>query len=388
MMAARRRHFLPVAWMLLAALSVAAVLVWPAGPLIVSSVDGEPFEIGPLLPGWSLRQTLRPEPGPELFVGFQARPTVPTASPPTVEVRLERDGAVLWADRLSLTGPGMTEYVATFPVTTDDDDYRMAVRVLEAPGGGVVLRGVDIGEPTATTQLSIMGQELRGFLSLGHRMFQRVQPVRHFEAVTSTLEGWTLAVAAGVGAVAVLVAAAATVLLARFYGRVLAAATALIGVAALAMWLFVAAAHFSVPLIPGVDIGVLAGLTPTGIGALLAFPVVVVISGVAVLAKAPRAALGSAASVVRSIWRAAVTAVRHWYLAPIPLGGAAAAAVTQEADAIATVLAVLTGAWALLAVLVVTAVPRLRGGWLADEEVLEGEEGEVAVEEGPQRVVR
>ena len=225
MTAARRRLIAPLVWVVVAALSVVAALGWSAGPLIVGGVNGELFEIGPLLPGWSLQQTLRPERGPELFVGFEARPTANVESPPTVEVRLEREDRVLWADRLSLTGAGMREYVATFPVPTDGSAYRMAVRVLEAPGGGVVLRGVDIGEPTATTQLTIMGQPLRGFLALGHRMFQRVPPVRHVEAVAAALAGWTLAVAAGVAVVGALVGAAATVLLARVYGRLMAGVT-------------------------------------------------------------------------------------------------------------------------------------------------------------------
>ena len=380
MTAARRRLIAPLVWVVVAGLSVVAALGWSAGPLIVGGVNGELFEIGPLLPGWSLQQTLRPERGPELFVGFEARPTANVESPPTVEVRLEREDRVLWADRLSLTGAGMREYVATFPVPTDGSAYRMAVRVLEAPGGGVVLRGVDIGEPTATTQLTIMGQPLRGFLALGHRMFQRVPPVRHVEAVAAALAGWTLAVAAGVAVVGALVGAAATVLLARVYGRLMAGVIALVGVAALALWLFVAAVHLSVPVRPGVPIGVLSGLTPTGIAALLAFPIVVIAGGAVMVIKAPRAALGSAARVVRGMWQAAVTAVRHWYLAPVPLGGAAAAAVTQDADDVATVLAVLAGAWALFGAAVMPTVSRLRGGRLADEVVLDGQEGEVAVE--------
>ena len=384
----RRRPVVPAVWIVAVVLSVAAALGWPAGPLVVGGVAGEPFGIGPLLPGWSLRQSLQPERGPELFVGFQARPTAAVESPPALEVRLERDDTVLWADRLSLTGQGMTEYVATFPVPTDGAAYTLAVRVLAAQGGGVVLRGVDIGDPTAPTQLTIMGQPMRGFLGLGHRMFQRLPPVRHLETVATALEGWTLAVAAGVGVFAALVGAAATVWLARAYGRVVAVAVAIAGAAALAIWLFVAAAHLSVPLTPGVHIGVLNGLTPTGIGALLAFPVVVLVGGAAVLIKAPGDAVGSAGSVLRALWQASVTAVRHWYLAPIPLGGAAAAAVTHEAYDLATVLAVFTGAWALLGAAVVATISRLRGGRLADEVVLEGQEGEVAVEQGAQRLVR
>ena len=49
------------------------------------------------------------------------------------------------------------------------------------------------------------------------------------------------------------------------------------------------------------------------------------------------------------MWQAAVTAVRHWYLAPVPLGGAAAAAVTQDADDVATALAMAAIGMALLA---------------------------------------
>ncbi len=385
---ARRRPIAPLVWVVLAVLSVVTALSWPAGPLKVGGVQGEPFGIGPLLPGWSLSQELRPEAGPELFVGFEAQPTANVVGPAVVEVRLERDERLLWADRLRLTGPGMREYVATFAVPTERAGYRLAVQVLEAPGGGVVLRGADIGEPTARTQLTIMGQPLRGFLALGHRMFQRVAPVRHLEAVVDAIEGRTVALAAGVAVLGVLGGAMATVLLVRVYGRFVAGVTALVGFVALVIWLFIAAAHLSVPLATGAHIGILNGLTPTGIAALLAFPFLVLAGGAVILITVPRVAVASAGSVVRALWQAAVTAVRHWYLAPIPLGGAAAAAVTQEAYDVATVLAVVTGAWALVGAALVATVPRLRGGRLADEVVLDGQEGEVAVEERAQRVVR
>ena len=330
------------------ALSAAAALGWPAGPLVIGGVEGEPFEIGPLLPGWSMRQALSPERGPELFVGFQARPTASVVAPPTLEVRLERGDSVEWADRLRLTAPGMAEYVATFPVPTESDGYTLAVRVLEAPGGGVVLRGVDIGDPLAESQLTIMEQPLRGFLALGHRMFQRLPPAFHLEAVAAAFQRWTIAVAAGVAVLAGLVGAAAAVLVTRVYGRPMALVVTLVGAVALATWLFVAAAHLSVPLNAGAHIGVLQGLTPTGIAAMLAFPIVLIAGLVAIVARAPRAAFDSAGSVVRGLRLAIIAAIRHWYLAPIPLGGAAAAAWMQEAEDVATALAFLTGAWALL----------------------------------------
>lgn len=353
------------------ALSVAAAVGWPAGPLVVGGVDGEPFEIGPLLPGWSMRQAISPERGPELFVGFQARPTASVAAPPTLEVRLERGDSVEWADRLRLTGSGMAEYVATFPVPTESDGYTLAVRVLDAPGGGVVLRGVDIGDPNARSQLTIMGQPLRGFLALGHRMFQRLPPALHLEAIVAALEQRALAVAAGVAVLAALVGAAAAMLVASMYGRFAAAATTLAGLAALVVWLFMATAHLSVPLNTGTHIGILSGLTPTGIAAMLAFPIVVIAGLTVIVVAAPRAAVASVVSVARGLWLATVAAIRHWYLAPIPLGGAAAAAVTQEAYDVATALAFLTGAWALLGTATRAAASRLRGGRLADEEVLE-----------------
>lgn len=355
----RPRLLAPLVWVLLAVFSAAAALGWPAGPLIVGGVVGDPFEIGPLLPGWSVQQALRPERGPELFVGFQARPTASVESPPTLELRLERDETVLWADRLRLTGQGMAEYVATFPVPTDGDAYTLAVRVLEARGGGVILGGVDIGEPTATTQLTLMGQPLRGFLALGHRMFQRVPPARHLEAVASALEQWTVAVAAGIGVLGGLVGAWAAVLVRRVHGRAVAVVTAITGVATLAIWLFVAAVHLSVPATAGVDIGVLRGLTPTGIAALLAFPVVVLAGGLAVVVDAPRAAVGSVGSVIHGLRRAVIVGLRNWNLAPIPLGGAAAAAVTQDATTVATALAMVAIGVALLGMIVATTrVPR------------------------------
>lgn len=383
-----RRLSAPVAWIVAAVLSVVAALGWPAGPLAVGGVEGEPFEIGPLLPGWSLRQALSPEHGPELFVGFQARPSGSIESPPTLEVRLERDDTVLWADRLSLTRQGMTEYLATFPVPIDGTGYILAVRVLDSPGGGVVLRGVDIGDPDAKTQLTIMGQPLRGFLALGHRMFQRLPPALHLDAVAPRLEGWTLAAAAGAGILAVLVGAAGAIRLVSVYGRVTTGVTAFASVAALVVWLFVAAAHLSVPLDTGADLGILQGLTPTGIAALLAFPVVVMAGLGVIVVAAPRAAVESAGSVARGLWLASIAAIRHWYFAPIPLGGAAAAAAMREAHDVATTLAFLTGAWALLAAVARSTVSRLRGDGLADQVVPEGEEGQVAGEQRAQRVVR
>lgn len=371
MKSARRRPIAPIVWAVLTVLSVVAALGWPAGPLIVGGVQGELFRIGPLLPGWSLSQEVRPEAGPELFVGFDVQPTANVAGSAMLEVRLERDDLVLWADRLRLTEPEMREYVATFPVPTDGAGYRLAVRVLEAPGGGVVLQGADIGEPTARTQLTIMGEPLRGFLALGHRMFQRVPPVRHLESVVAAIEGWTVAVAAGVAVLGALGGAMSTVLLVRVYGRLVAGVTALIGLAALAIWLFVATVHLSVPLDAGVPIGVLRGLTPTGTAVLLAFPFLVLAGGAVILITVPRVAVASAASVVRALWQAAVTAVRHWYLAPVPLGGAAAAAVTQDLTDLATFLAVLTVAWALLAAAAAPAISRLRSRRLADKEILE-----------------
>lgn len=369
----------PLVWMIAAVLSVVAAVGWPAGPLIVGGVAGEPFEIGPLPTGWSVRQTLRPETGPELFVGFRARQTANMKSVPTLELRLERDDQVFWADRVRVTDDGMREYVATFAVPTDGAPYRMVVRVLEARGGGVVLQGVDIGEPTATTQLTIMEQPLRGFLALGHRMFQRVPPVRHLNAVADDLEHWTITFAVGAAVLAALFGAVAAVMIAQAYGHATAAATTLVGVVALAIWLFVAAVHLSVPVDAEAQIGVLRGLTPTGIVALLAYPVVVSAGGGVLFLLLPGVAVASAGRVVRALGLAAITAIRHWYLAPVPLGGAAAAAVTQDANDVATALAVLTGAWALVGAATVPTVSRLRRGRLADEEVLKGKEGEITV---------
>ena len=394
MMGARRLPVAPLVWVVVATFSA----WWRPWDLARGTVDsgqrvqGEAFEhrAACCRGGACVRPCDPEQAGPELFVGFQARPTANVAgSPPTLEVRLERDEhGAMGRPAERLTGAGMQEYVATFAVPTDGAGYRLAVRVLEAPGGGVVLRGADIGEPTAQTQLTIMGQPLRGFLALGHRMFQRVPPVRHLEAVVGAIEGWTVAVAAGVAVLGALGGAMATVLLVRVYGRLIAGVTALIGLTALAIWLFVAVVHLSVPLDAGVPIGVLRGLTPTGMAVLLAFPLLVLAGGAVLVITVPRAAVASAASVVRALWQAAVTAVRHWYLAPVPLGGAAAAAVTQDATDVATALAVLTGAWALLGTAVVPTVARLRGRRLADEVVLEGQEGEIAVEESAQRVVR
>ena len=254
-------------------------------------------------------------------MGFQARPTASVTAPPTLEVRLERGDSVEWADRLRLTGSGMAEYVATFPVPTESDGYILAVRVLDAPGGGVVLRGVDIGDPNARTQLTIMGQPLRGFLALGHRMFQRLPPVLHLEALGAAMDQRAVAVAAGVAALAALVGAAAAMLVATVYGRFAAAATAFTGVVALVVWLFMAAAHLSVPLNAGTHIGILSGLTPTGIAAMLAFPIVIIAGLTVIVVAAPQAAVASAVRVARSLWLATVIAIRHWYLGSHPAWG-------------------------------------------------------------------
>ena len=98
-----RRPVVPLAWMLLVALSVAAMLGVTTAPIPVAGTVGEVFGIGPLSQGWSIRQDIRPIRAPELFVAIRARPSHPDAQSPELEVRLERDDVVLWADRLRLT---------------------------------------------------------------------------------------------------------------------------------------------------------------------------------------------------------------------------------------------------------------------------------------------
>ena len=320
---ARRRHIAPIGWVLLLVLSAAAALGTPGGPIAVSNVDGEPFDIGPVLEGWSVRQEIRSVPAPELFVGFQARPAKAAGRPPTLEVRLERDSDLLWADRVLLEGPDMTEYVATFSVPTDDAGYALVVRVIEAPSGGAILRGVNVGAATAVTQLAVMGQATPGFLALGHQVFQRVPPVHQVVSIASSLERQALAGAVGAGVLAVLASVPAVRSLARLYGRRATAIVAGVSAGTLAIWLLIAAVHIGAPSITGVRIGVPQGLVPTGVGALLAFPVLAFMGWAAALARLPDRA-ASAWGDARTVGRAMIAVVRRWHLAPIPLAGAAA----------------------------------------------------------------
>ena len=337
--AARRRLIAPIGWVLLLVLSAAAALVTAAGPVAVRNVDGEPFDIGPLLEGWSVRQEIRPVPAPELFVGFQARSVNAAGRPPTLEVRLERDSDLLWADRVLLEGPDMTEYVATFSVPTDDAGYALVVRVIEASDGGAILRGVNVGSETVVTQLAVMGQAAPGFLALGHQVFQRVPPIRQAESIASSLEWQALAGAVGAGVLAVLASVPAVRSLARLHGRRVTAIVAAVSAGTLAIWLLIAAAHLGTPSITGVPIGVPQGLVPTGIGALLAFPVLAFLGWAAALAQLPDKA-ASARRDIRSFGRTMLAVVRQWHLTPVPLAGAAATAFVLDGERLATALAV------------------------------------------------
>ena len=337
--AARRRLIAPIAWVLLLVLSAAAALGTAAGPVAVRNVDGEPFDIGPLLEGWSVRQEIRPVPAPELFVGFQARPANAAGRPPTLEVRLERDSDLLWADRVLLEDPDMTEYVATFSVPTDDAGYALVVRVIEASDGGATLRGVNVGSETAVTQLAVMGQATPGFLALGHQVFQRVPPIHQAVSIASSLERQALAGAVGAGVLAVLASVPAVRSLARLHGRRVATVVTAVSAGTLAVWLLIAAAHVGAPSSAGVRIGVLQGLVPTGVVAVLAFPVLAFLGWAVALAQLPDKAAGAWRD-ARTLGRAMIAVVRRWHLAPIPLAGAAATVLVLDAEQLATALAV------------------------------------------------
>ena len=351
----RRRPVLPLAWMLLAALSVAAMLGMTTAPIPVAGTVGETFGIGPLSQGWSVRQDIRPIQAPELFVAIRARPSHPDAQSPELEVRLERDDVVLWADRLLLTSPHLAEYVAAFPVPTDGEDYTLAVRVIESHGGAVVLQGVNIGETTTSARLSIMGRPEPGFLAMQHLLFQRAPPLPHLESIGASLgPRGQLPVAGVVAALAVLAIITAFGPLARAYGWRMAVAVAVVSALAWIVWILVALPHLSATPSGGFQVGVTSGLPPRAIAVVLLFPSLAIAGYVAVLGKLPGKLDGPRYLAKGSI-QAAIVSGRHWRLAPIPFSGAAAVATVFEAIPVATALAVAAVGLALFGIILATA---------------------------------
>ena len=319
---------------------------------------GEVFGIGPLSQGWSVRQDIRPIHAPELFVAIRARPSHPDAQSPELEVRLERDDVVLWADRLPLTSPHLAEYVAAFPVPTDGEDYTLAVRVIEAHGGVVVLQGVNTGESTASARLSIMGRPEPGFLAMGHFLIQRAPPLPHLESIMSSLRPrGQLPAAGGVAALAVLAIITAVGLLARAYGRRMAAAVAVVWVLAWIVWILVALPHFSPASSGGLQVGVTNGLPPRAIAVVLLLPSLAIAGYVAVLGKLP-GKLDGPRYLAKGIIQAAIVSGRHWRLAPIPCCGAAAVAIVLDGIEVATALAMAAIGLSLLSL----AEALMRGG--------------------------
>ena len=336
-----RRPVVPLAWMLLVALSVAAMLGVTTAPIPVAGTVGEVFGIGPLSQGWSIRQDIRPIRAPELFVAIRARPSRPDTQSPELEVRLERDDVVLWADRLRLTSPHLAEYVAAFPVPTDGEDYTLAVRVIEAHGGAVVLQGVNIGESTASARLSIMGRPEPGFLGRAAlHVFQRAPPLPHLESIMSSLlSRGQLPAAGGVAALAVLAIITAIGPLWRAYGGRVAVAVAVVSALAWVIWTLTALPHLSPASGGGFRIGVANDLPPRAIAVLLLFPILAVVGYAAVLGRLP-GKLDGPYHLAKGTVRAAIVAGRHYRLAPILFSGAAAVAVTLDAIPVATALAV------------------------------------------------
>ena len=335
-----RRPVVPLAWMLLVALSVAAMLGVTTAPIPVAGTDGEVFGIGPLSQGWSIRQDIRPIRAPELFVAIRARPNNPDAQSPELEVRLERDDVVLWADRLRLTSPHLAEYVAAFPVPTDGADYTLAVRVIEATGGVVVVQGVNTGESTTSARLSIMERPEPSFLAMGHHVFQRAPPLPYLESIMSSLQSrGQLPAAGGVAALAVLAIITAIGPLWRAYGGRVAVAVAVVSALAWVIWTLTALPHLSPASGGGFRIGVANDLPPRAIAVLLLFPILAVVGYAAVLGRLP-GKLDGPYHLAKGTVRAAIVAGRHYRLAPILFSGAAAVAVTLDAMPVATALAV------------------------------------------------
>ena len=350
-----RRLLVPVAWMLLAALSIVAMLGAATAPIPVGGVVGDAFVIGPLPQGWSLRQDIRPIRAPELFVAIQARPTNPDAQSAELEVRLERDEVVLWADRLRLTGPHLAEYVAAFPVPTDGEDYTLTVRVIEANGGAVLVQGVNTGESTTSARLSIMERPEPSFLAMGHHVFQRAPPLPHLQSIMSSLQSrGQLPAAGGVAALAVLIIITAVGPLWRAYGGRVAVAVAVVSALAWVIWILAALPHLSPASGGGFRIGVANDLPPRAIAVLLLFPILAVVGYAAVLGRLP-GKLDGPRYLAKGIMQAAIVSGRHWRLAPIPCSGAAAVATVFDAIPVATAFAIAAIGLALLGIIRTTA---------------------------------
>ena len=353
-----RRPVVPMAWMLLVALSVAAMLGVTTAPIPVAGTVGEVFGIGPLSQGWSIRQDIRPISAPELFVAIRARPSHPDAQSPELEVRLERDDVVLWADRLSLTSPHFAEYVAAFPVETNGEDYTLAVRVIEAHGGAVALQGVNIGESTTSARLSIMGRPEPGFLAMQHFLFQRAPPLPYLESIMSSLRSrGQLPVAGGIAALAVLAIITAIGPLWRAYGWRMAVAVAAVWALAWIVWILVALPHLSPAPSGGFQVGVTSGLPPRAIVVVLFFPILASVGYVAVLGKLP-GKLDGPRFLAKGIMQAAIVSGRHWRMAPIPCSGAAAVATVFDAIPLATAFAIAAIGLAVLGIILVTTPAR------------------------------
>ncbi len=347
-----------MAWMILAALSIVAMLGAATAPIPVVVVVGDAFVIGPLPQGWSLRQDIRPIRAPELFVAIRARPTNPDAQSPELEVRLERDDVVLWADRLRLTSPHLVEYVAAFPVPTDGADYTLAVRVIEANGGVVMVQGVNMGESTASARLSIMGRPEPGFLAMEHFLFQRAPPLPHLESIVSSLRPrGQLAAAGGVATLAVLAIITAIGPLWRAYGWRIAVAVAAVWALAWTVWILVALPHLSSAPSGGFQVGVTNGLLPRAIAVVLFFPILASVGYVAVLGRLP-GRLDGPRYLAKGTIQAAIVSGRHWRLAPIPCSGAAAVATVFDAIPLATAFAIAAIGLALLGIILATARTR------------------------------
>ena len=167
--AARARLFI-----LAALLLIAGGIPWvlPAILLPVYWTEGAAFELGPFADGWSLTQEIETESAGPLGFSFSARPENQDGRSPSLEVRLEDGGQILWADQVRIDSNNMKQYTVEFPVAAAAGPYLVRIRVLETGQGGAVFRGADSPDDTSGYVLNVMDVGRPDHLTLGFQVLQ------------------------------------------------------------------------------------------------------------------------------------------------------------------------------------------------------------------------
>ena len=265
------------------ALLIAGGIPWllPVIPLPVYWTEGSAFELGPFPEGWSLTQEIETRFAGHIGFSFSARPEKQDGRTPALEVRLEDDEEILWANRVRIDSNEMKRFTVMFPVVTTPGWYMVVppgrylvrIRVLETGEGGAVFRGANSSDDTSPYVLNVMDAGQPDHLTLDFQVLRAYsRPASWFAGRPPTSPAaWLIAFGLGTSIVTPLLASWSSDLRRR-YPTAIALTISLSAACALAAYLAV------IPIIQNTGLSLTGGSRLPPMLSLTVFPLALALS--------------------------------------------------------------------------------------------------------------